>query len=342
MKLPSWSKLLSALGLLLLAWLGWRILDWGVLNAVFRPDAAACQALAHQGACWGVIAEKARPILLGYYPQEAQWRPVVALGLLALALVSAAISGWHRMVSRMGAAVLTVMALTVGVLMYGGIGGLLIVPFDTWGGLPLTLCLFGLVLALSLPVGVMLALARRSARRWLSAPAVTFIEVVRGVPLVTLLFMAAFMLPVLIPQEHPMPLFWRALIALTLFSSVYLAEIVRSGLQTVAKEQSEAASILGLSWWQTQRMVVLPQALRAVLPALVGHAIGLLKDSSLVMVIGLHELTGGLALSLGGDPVWRPYYLEAYLFVGLVYGAMCLGLSRWGRRLEQSWVKGTH
>jgi general L-amino acid transport system permease protein len=129
---------------------------------------------------------------------------------------------------------------------------------------------------------------------------------------------------------------------LTLFSSVYLAEVVRGGLQTVPKEQSEAASILGLGWWQTQRLVVLPQAMRAVLPALVGHAIGLLKDSSLVMVIGLHELTGGLSLSLGGDAVWRPYYLEAYLFVGLIYGLMCLGLSRMGRRLEHSWAKGSH
>jgi general L-amino acid transport system permease protein len=154
--------------------------------------------------------------------------------------------------------------------------------------------------------------------------------------------MAAFMLPVLLPQQHPMPLVWRAAIALTLFSSVYMAEVVRGGLQTIPKEQTEAASILGLGWWQTQRRVVLPQALRAVLPALIGHAIGLLKDSSLVLVVGLHEFTGGLSLSLGGDPVWRPFYFEAYLAVGMVYALMCLGMSRMGRSLERRWAKGQH
>jgi general L-amino acid transport system permease protein len=227
-------------------------------------------------------------------------------------------------------------------LLKGGLPGLVEVPLDAWGGLPLTLCIFIMSLLASVPLGVGLALARRAERVWWSWPATCVIELVRGVPLVTLLFMAAFLLPMLIPLEHPLPLFWRCLLALTLFSSVYLAEVVRAGLQTVAKEQSEAANILGLSWWQTQRLVVLPQALRAMLPALVGHAIGLLKDSSLVMVVGLHELTGGLSLSLGGDPLWRPYYFEAYLFVGLIYGLMCLALARAGRWLEARWAKGTH
>lgn len=227
-------------------------------------------------------------------------------------------------------------------LMLGGFGGLALVPFDAWGGLPLTLWLFMVSWLASVPLAIGLALARRSGRRWLSLPAVLLIELIRGVPLVTLLFMAAFMLPVLIPQEHPVPLVWRAVLALTLFSAAYMAEVIRGGLQTVPPEQSEAASILGLSWWQTQRLVVLPQALRAVLPALVGHGIGLLKDSSLVLVVGLHELTGGLSLSLGGDPVWRPYYFEAYLFVGLIYALMCLGLSRMGRSLEQRWMQGQH
>lgn len=276
----SWAA--SGTGLLLAAWLGWHVLDWAVFQAVFRIDPEACRAVGHQGACWGVIAEKARPILLGYFPQNDQ----------------------------------------------------------TWGGLPLTLALFALSLGLSFPMAVALALARRSGPAWLSWAATAFIELVRGVPLVTLLFMAAYLLPAVLPQPYQVPLFWRALLALILFSAVYLAEVIRGGLQTVASEQSEAAEILGLTWWQTQRRVVLPQALRAVLPALVGHAIGLLKDSSLVMVIGLHELTGGLALSLGGDPVWRPYYLEAYLFVGLVYGLMCLGLSRLGLWLEKNWARG--
>ena len=169
----------------------------------------------------------------------------------------------------------------------------------------------------------------------MSAPATVFIEAVRGVPLVGLLFTAAFLLPLVWPIGEAPALGWRAGLALTLFSSAYLAEIVRGGLQTVPGEQTEAAATLGLSWWGTQRRIVLPQALRAVLPALTGHAIGLLKDTSLVMVIGLHELTGGLSLSLGGDPQWRPFYFEAYLFVGAVYALLCLVLSRLGLHLEQ-------
>jgi len=264
-------------GLLLLAWLAWRLLDWGVLRAVFSADAAACQALAHQGACWGVVPEKIRWLLLG------------APGEL--------------------------------------------------GGLPLTLLLFASAWLLSFPLGVALALARRSERRWLSWPAVVVIEGVRGVPLVTLLFMAAFLLPLIWPQGEAPALLWRAGAVLTVFSAVYLAEIVRGGLQTVPGEQSEAAATLGLGWWGTQRRIVLPQALRAVLPALTGHAIGLLKDTSLVMVIGLHELTGGLSLSLGGDSTWRPFYFEAYLFVGAVYALLCLALSRLGLSLERRWAQ---
>lgn len=337
-----WRWLVSAIGVVLLLWLSYKVFNWAVLNAVFKADAAACQALAHEGACWGVIQEKARPILLGHYPYEEQWRPVAVLVSYALLSLLAYIAGWQRAASRRGLVIVACTVLLGSVLMRGGLFGLPTVPFDAWGGLPLTLWLFAFSLLASLPIGIGLALARRSARRWVSIPATVVIEVVRGVPLVTLLFMAAFMLPMLLPQGSPIALIWRAAIALTLFSSVYLAEVVRSGLQTIPTEQSEAAAVLGLSWWQTQWRVVLPQAMRTVLPTLVGHAIGLLKDSSLVMVIGLHELTGGLSLSLGGDPVWRPFYLEAYLFVGTIYLLMCLGLSSAGRVLEHRWAKGTH
>jgi general L-amino acid transport system permease protein len=336
-----WRMATKVLGALLLGWLAFRLLNWGLVHAVFRPDAAACKALAHEGACWGVISEKARPILLGHYPFEAQWRPLLVLvGTVSLCLI-AWLAGWRRVVTRTGAGILLASLLVAGMLMHGGFMGLSPVPFDAWGGLPLTLCMAVLSWLASVPIGVALALARRSRAAWLRLPATVVIEVVRGVPLVTLLFMAAFMLPILFSQQHAMPLVWRATLALSLFSSAYLAEVVRGGLQTVPVEQSEAAAILGLSWWQTQRLVVLPQALRAVLPALVGHAIGLLKDSSLVMVIGLHELTGGLSLSLGGDPQWRPFYLEAYLFVGLIYALMCLSLSRIGHSLEKRWMQGT-
>lgn len=267
----------QALSLLLLAMLVWQLLRWGMVDAVFRPDVQACQALEREAACWGVVAQKLRWLLLGS-PEQ-------------------------------------------------------------WSGLPLTLLLFLGSWCLSWPLGVALALARRSRRPWLSWPATALIEAIRGVPLVGLLFAAAFLLPLWWPGGEAPSLGWRAGLALTLFSSAYLAEIVRGGLQTVPQEQTEAAATLGLGWWGTQRRIVLPQALRTVLPALTGHAIGLFKDTSLVMVIGLHELTGGLSLSLGGDPDWRPFYFEAYLFVGAVYALLCLALSRLGLHLEQRWQR---
>ncbi len=274
------SRLATLPALLLLAWLTYVVVDWAILKAVFRPDAQACQALAHSGACWGVIAEKARPILFGLE----------------------------------GA--------------------------DQLGGLPLTLLLAAVAWTASLPLGLLLANGRRSSLPWLAWCCRVWIECVRGVPLIALLFLAAYLLPALLPASWQIPLLWRAAIALTLFSAAYLAEIIRAGLQTVPVEQSEAAAVLGLSYWGTQWRVVWPQALRAVLPALVSHAIGLLKDTSLVMVISLHELTGGLSLSLGGDPVWRPFYLEAYLFVAAIYACMCLSLAWLGRRLEARWPRG--
>ncbi len=268
---------IHGLAFLLLGWLTWQLLSWGVIDAVFRPDAQACQALEREAACWGVVVEKFRWLLLGS-PQQ-------------------------------------------------------------WGGLPLTLLLFVGSWSLSWPLGVALALARRSTRAWLAWPAAAFIETVRGVPLVGLLFAAAFLMPLFWPNGDAPDLVWRAGLALTLFSSAYLAEIIRGGLQTVPPEQVEAATTLGLGWWGTQRRVVLPQALRTVLPALTGHAIGLLKDTSLVMVIGLHEMTGGLSLSLGGDSDWRPFYFEAYLFVGAIYALLCLVLSRLGLHLEARWQR---
>lgn len=329
----------SAVIAAVLLWLLAKGVDWAVLKAVFRPDLAACQALAHHGACWGVVSEKFRPLLLGHYPQAEHWRAWLALALSGgMAAITAAWAlgrlalpkGWMSGLS-LAWALLSVL------LMHGGLLGLTLVPIDAWGGLPLTIVLAVLSLALSLPPGILLAMGRRSASATLSTFCTTYIEVVRGVPLVTLLFMGAFMLPALFPAQWQPSLFARVCLALTMFSAAYLAEIVRSGLQTVPREQVEAAQVLGLGPWRIQQLVVLPQALRAALPALVGHTIGLLKDTSLVMVVSVHELTGSLGLTLGGDPDWRPFYLEGYLFVAALYAAMCLSLGWVGRRLEARW-----
>jgi len=330
---PVLTLLWWCLGALLL----WLVLDWAVFKAVFLPDESACKALAHHGACWGVIAEKYRPLLFGRYPYVEQWR--AALSLLVLLAGSAGLL-WRpwRLSAAMAACIMLGCGSSVAVLMYGGLAGLEPVPPSQWGGLPLTLVLAWCSLSLSLPLALMLALGRRAPWRAVRWAAQSFIEVVRGLPLVMLLFMAAFMLPMLLPAGMELALIWRVGLVLTLFSSAYLAEIIRGGLQTIGPDQYDAAQVLGLSYWQTQRLVVLPQAMRAVLPAMVNHAIGLLKDTSLVMVVSLHELTGALSLSLGGDPIWRPYYFEAYLFVGAIYALMCLSLAWSGRRLERHWL----
>jgi len=183
-------------------------------------------------------------------------------------------------------------------------------------------------------------LGRRSGwpvARTLSA---SYIELVRGVPLISVLFMASFLVPLLWPAGWQPDVLVRVLAGLSLFVAAYLAEIVRGGLQAVPRGQVDAAVALGFGRWPVQRDIVLPQALRMVVPALMNSVIGTLKDTSLVTVVGLFELTGALGLALGGDPVWRPFYLEGYLFLALVYWVICFGLSRYSAWLERRLASG--
>ncbi len=322
--------------LALLAWIGVYVADWAVLHAVFRPDAPACRAVPH-GACWGVIAEKWRPILFGRYPYEDQWRPAIAVTLLtSTTLLSAWPRSWRAWLVPLWAGMLALFVL----LMRGGAFGLEYVPTNRWGGLPLTIGLAVVSLALAFPLALLLALGRRSHWPAVRTLCVTYIELVRGVPLISVLFMASFLLPLLWPVGWQPDVLLRVLAGLSLFVAAYLAEIVRGGLQAVPRGQIEVAMALGFRRWPVQRDIVLPQALRMVVPALMNTVIGTLKDTSLVTVVGLFELTGALSLALGGDPAWRPFYLEGYLFIALVYWLLCFGLSRYSAWLERRLVKG--
>lgn len=331
-------RVLDAVVLLGLLWLAWQVLDWAVLRAVFAPDLAACRALDHAGACWGVVAAKWRPMLFGHFPFEDQWRPALAALLLAGCTFGAAGAlAWrpHTAARRRALTGLAVVGFGVSVaLLRGGWAGLAPVPPEQWGGLPLTLLLAIGAWCLAWPVGIGLAYGRRAPWVILSAPCTAVIEVVRGAPLVIWLFAAAFAMPAALPTSWTPGLLPRVLLVLGVFAGAYLAEILRGGLQTVPTEQTEAARVLGLGWCGIQRRIVLPQAVRATLPPLVSHAIGLLKDTSLVMVIGLHELSGALGLAIGGDADWRPFYVEAYLFVAALYFLLCVTLARLGRHLE--------
>ncbi len=301
------------------------LLRWALLDAQFAPDAAACAALGHRGACWGVVAEKARFILLGRYPADENWRPAVAAALIAASWLAVA-RGWLR-----GRAVLPALAvppLVAIALLGGGFAGLAAVPTELWGGLPLTLLLTAAGMAGALPLGIAVAYGRRSSLPVLRGLLTGYVELARGIPLVAALFVASFLLPLFFPDGVAVDMLWRLLIAIVLFAAAYLSEIVRGGLQAIRPGQLDAAAALGFGHWQAQRWIVLPQVLRAVAPSLANSAIALFKDTSLVTVVSLYELTGSLSLALSGDAQWRPFYLEAWLFLAALYWAGCALLAR--------------
>jgi general L-amino acid transport system permease protein len=222
----------------------------------------------------------------------------------------------------------------IGLLMWGGVPGLPYVENERWGGLILTLLLTTFGLACALPLAIALALARRSSMPVLQGMAVGFIELVRGVPLISLLFMASVMLPLFLPPGVSVDKLLRAQIAMILFASAYLAEVVRGGLQAIPRSQYEMADALGLSYWQKTRHVVLPQALRISVPPLVNTFIGFFKDTSLVLIIGLFDLLSTVKISLN-DPAWSGSGVEAYVFAAAVYFAFCFAMSLYSRRLER-------
>jgi general L-amino acid transport system permease protein len=221
------------------------------------------------------------------------------------------------------------------VLMGGGVAGLGKVPTDLWGGLPLTLMLSIVSMVLAFPLAVLVALGRRSEMPAIRSLCLAYVELVRGVPLISVLFMASFMFPLFMPAGKSPDVLIRVVIGITLFAAAYMAEIVRGGLQTVGRGQFEAAASIGLGYWQAQRKIILPQALAAVVPSIVNNFISLFKDTSLVTIVSLYELTGALSLALGSDPNWRPFQIEAYLFIATIYFAFCYAMSRYSLRIEK-------
>lgn len=306
-------------------------LDWLVAKAVWVANADACQAVRGQGACWGVIAEKYRVILFGRYPLDEQWRPELATAaMLGLVIASCTRAFWKPWLVLLWIAVLAFFF----VLMGGGVFGLSKVETDRWGGLPLTIMLATLAIVLALPIAVLVALGRRSHLPAIRSLCIVYVELIRGVPLISVLFMASFMLPLFMPPGLSIDVLLRVLVGITLFSAAYMAEIVRGGLQAIPKGQIEAADTLGLSYWQTQRKIVLPQALAMVVPGLMNSFIALFKDTSLVTIVSLYELTGAMGLALNGDADWRPFKIEAYLFIAAIYFVFCFSMSRYSLWIE--------
>jgi general L-amino acid transport system permease protein len=327
------STIISLLLIFLLAKACVSFLQWGLWNAIWTVDGSrteACRAIRGFGACWAVIPEKYRFILFGTYPYDEQWRPALAtLTFIALFFLSSRRSWWRKELVLVWVTAL----IAAGILMWGGVFGLSYVSQDRWGGLPVTLILATSGLAFGFPLGILVALGRRSKLPAIRSLCVLYVELIRGVPLISLLFMASVMFPLFMPDGVNIDKLLRAQVAFVLYAGAYLAEVVRGGLQAVPRGQHEAADALGLSYWKKNGLIVLPQAIRHVIPPLVNTFIAFFKDTSLVLIIGIFDLLTTAKTAIV-DPAWQSFSVEVYLFVGLIYFVFCFAMSRYSRHLE--------
>ncbi|CAO3374727.1 amino acid ABC transporter permease [Azospirillum argentinense] len=329
----------NALLTILIAWLLFKaippLLDWLIFSAnSFGTPPQVCRQ--EGGACWTFVSEKLRFVMFGTFPYDEQWRPLITIVIIiALVLASCDRRFWKPWLALVWIAGLT----AVGVLMWGGVLGLTYVENTLWGGLPLTLMLSVVGLSVAFPASVLLALGRRSQLPAIRVISVTYIELIRGVPLISLLFMASVMFPLFLPTGVNFDKLLRAQIAFIMFAAAYMAEAIRGGLQAIPKGQYEAADALGLNYWQAMGKIILPQALAISIPPLVNTFISFFKDTSLVIIIGLYDLLGTAKAALS-DPAWRGFYREAYLFIGVIYWVFCYSMSKYSQKLERDLRRG--
>lgn len=331
------AAILSLAAGLLILWLVWAAAHWLIVEAIWPWETAEiCRTRG--GICWPFLVEKTRFILFGVYPYDQHWRPaVVSVCLCALSvLVGLQMIGRGPKLGVATSLSLWVVALILCfALMSGGVFGLTETPSVQWSGLPVLLILAVVAIALAFPFGVLLALARaQTSYGLIRRMAVVYIETARGVPMVTVLFVGVFILPLTLPPGSHIAPIPATLIALVFFHATYFAEDLRSGLQSLPSGQHEAARALGLGYWRAHAVVLLPQATRRSLPALLNTIIGAYKDTSLVLVLGIFDLTATARMSFN-DPDWRGYALEAYGLVGLWFFATCAFLSAIGRRVHR-------
>lgn len=328
---PVWQWMIVAAIALLLLWPLYHFFRWAVWDASFLGSSREqCQP---GGACWIFVGQRLEQFLFGFYPEAERWRLYL---VLALWLGVSGLLTWKRLPYRLPGLALAVIAMPLlsWFLLKGNVVGLPLVETSQWGGLMLTLFLSSLGICLSLPLGIALALARRSSLVIIKGFAVAFIEVWRGVPLITVLFMASVMFPLFLPPGVEVDKLLRCLVGVVCFTSAYLAEVVRAGLQSIPKGQSEAAKALGLSTAQRYGLILLPQALQKVIPGLVNTFIGLFKDTSLVLIIGMFDLLG-MVQAAATDPDWLGFAVEGYLFAGFVFWLFCFSMSQASLRLEK-------
>lgn len=328
--LNGWFNSLLTLATLFMLWkIVPPLVNWTFVHANWMTTSEVCRS--GEGACWSIIPANIRFITFGFFPHDQQWRPLLAMVLLVgLLFYSQDRRHWKKTLAWAWLIGLFVM----GLLMKGGLFGVSAVESSQWGGLPLTLILSVFGLTAAYPLGVILALGRQSRLPVVKSLCIIYIELIRGVPLISLLFMSSVVFPLFLPEGVTVNKILRAQAAIILFTAAYIAEVVRGGLQGMNKGQYEAADSLGLNYYQTMRLVILPQALKIVIPPTVSILISAFKDTSLVVIIALYDLLK-TTQSVLSDPKWMGYSTEAYIFIAMVYFVCCFFMSNYSRRLER-------
>lgn len=307
------------------------LLEWAFLKADWIGDSR--DACTSGGACWVFVSVRLKQFMVGLYPDAEVWR-ITAMAILFVVLMIPLFIQRFPYKAWLGAFILFIFPIIAFQFFSGGSFGLEHVETSLWGGLFLTLVLSLVGIVAALPLGILLALGRRSDMPIVKAFCIIFIEFWRGVPLITVLFMASVMLPLFLPEGMNFDKLLRALIGIVLFQSAYMAEVVRSGLQAIPKGQYEAAKALGLSYWKSMGLIILPQALKLVIPGIVNTFIALFKDTTLVLIIGLFDLLA-MIQSASQDANWLGFEIEGYVFAALVFWIFCFGMSRYSQSLER-------
>jgi len=311
-------------------WIIWNVLNWAFFQAVWGAEnVATCPEAS--GACWSVVDARHRLILFGLYPYDEHWRSTLACVAIVVTVVASCIP-WFWNATRL--AILWIAGFaTYYLLMEGSLIGLQQVTTDQWGGLSLTLFLFSSVVLLGIPMGLGLALMRRSEMplvRWISSLVIDF---VRSLPLLTTLFTAAVVIPLLLPDWLQGDKIWRVIIAFALFLACYQAEVFRGGFQAVPQGQFEAGAALGLGYWQVLFLIVLPQVFRHALPSTINMVVVTFKETAIIIIIGFFDVLAS-AKAAYGTGEWAPYYMEVYAFVALIYWGFIFSLGRYGEYLK--------
>lgn len=327
--------IMTVVGALFLVWAVPQLIEFLFTKAVWPGGTVEDCRVMGAGACWAYIGARINFFIYGFYPMDEYWRPNVVFALAALLVVPLAIP---KAPFKVVNALLFFVALPIVtvVLLSGGSFGLRPVPTDQWGGLLVTLIISYVAILGSLPLGILLALGRQSKLPVIKTLCVAFIELWRAVPLITVLFMASIMLPLFLPQGTSIDKLLRALVGVTLFASAYMAEVIRGGLQAIPRGQYEAAASLGLGYWKRMGFIVLPQALKHVIPGIVNIFISLFKDTSLVSIVGIFDLLNTIQAGTSDTNWFSPTQATTgYIFAAIIYWIFCFSMSRYSLFMER-------